>query len=83
MGRRCLAPPVPRLWWRFRPSNGTRPRRIPAHFARRRGYVRFAVAPQDCKTDYVVVEDVTSPGGSIVTHSSFVVEAGKPGVIKA
>ena len=48
-----------------------------------RGYVRCTVTPKDWKSDYVVVEDVTSPGGAITTHSSFVVEAGKPGAVKA
>jgi hypothetical protein len=31
----------------------------------------------------VVVEDVTRPGGKVLTHASFVVEAGTPGAKKA
>lgn len=45
-----------------------------------RGYVRCSVTPQLWKTDYVAVEDVTKPGGKIVTRASFAVEAGKPGL---
>jgi alkaline phosphatase D len=50
---------------------------------RQRGYVRCHVTPKDWKSDYVIVEDVTKPGGSISTKASFVVEAGKPGIQKA
>jgi hypothetical protein len=31
----------------------------------------------------VVVEDVTKPGGKVLTRTSFVVEAGKPGAKRA
>lgn len=44
-----------------------------------RGYVRCTVTPQAWRSDYVVVEDVTSPGAPAVLRSSFVVEAGRPG----
>jgi alkaline phosphatase D len=46
---------------------------------RERGYVRCIVTPASWQSDYVVVEDVTKPGGPIVTRASFVVEAGKAG----
>lgn len=47
---------------------------------RQRGYVRCEVTPQSWRSDYVVVEDITRPGGVISTAASYVVEAGKPGV---
>jgi len=50
---------------------------------RERGYVRCVVTPQHWLSDYMVVEDVTKPGGKIVTRASFTVEAGKPGATKA
>ena len=46
---------------------------------RERGYVRCRVTPGQWQSDYVVVEDVTRPGGTSVTRASFVVEAGRPG----
>lgn len=42
-----------------------------------RGYVRCTVTPQEWKTDYIGVEDVTKPGGNIVTRASFVVHSGQ------
>ncbi|MCS6976928.1 MAG: alkaline phosphatase D family protein [Gemmatales bacterium] len=48
-------------------------------FNRERGYVRCTVTPTLWTSDFVVVEDVTQPGGKITTRASFVVEAGKPG----
>lgn len=48
-------------------------------FNRERGYVRCRVTPQAWHTDFVVVEDVTQPGGNVLTRASFVVEAGSPG----
>jgi alkaline phosphatase D len=50
---------------------------------RERGYVRCTVTPDNWKSDYVVVEDITKPGGNILTRASFVVEAGLPGVKSA
>jgi alkaline phosphatase D len=50
---------------------------------RERGYVRCTVTPGEWASDYVVVEDVTKPGGKVLTRASFVVEAGKPGAKKA
>lgn len=47
-----------------------------------RGYVRCTVTPESWTSDYVAVEEVTKPGGNIVTRMSFVVEAGKPGLNK-
>jgi len=46
---------------------------------RQRGYVRCTLTPQSWTSDYRIVEDVRSPGGSVKTLKSFVVEAGKPG----
>jgi alkaline phosphatase D len=43
-----------------------------------RGYVRCKVTPERWVSDYVVVEDVTRPGGNVVNRASFVVEAGSP-----
>ena len=44
-----------------------------------RGYVRCALTPARCRTDYRVLEHVTRPGGPISTWASFVVEDGRPG----
>jgi len=44
-----------------------------------RGYVRCTVTPREWRSDYVVVEDVTQPGGKVTERASFVVEAGRPG----
>ena len=49
---------------------------------RERGYVRCTVTPETWTSDYVVVEDVTKPGGKVLTRASFVVEAGHPGAKK-
>jgi alkaline phosphatase D len=46
---------------------------------RQRGYVRCTLSPSTWRSDYVVVEDVTKPGGKVSTRASFVVEAGHPG----
>ncbi len=46
---------------------------------RERGYVRCLVTPKTWVSDYVVVEDVTQPGGHIQTRASFTVEAGQAG----
>ena len=48
-----------------------------------RGYVRCTVTSRDWTSDYVVVEDVTKPGGNSVTRTSFTVESGRPGVQKS
>ena len=44
-----------------------------------RGYVRCVVTPEKWTSDYVVVEDVESPGGAVKTRASFTVEEGRPG----
>jgi Phosphodiesterase/alkaline phosphatase D len=46
---------------------------------RQRGYVRCDITPSQWRSDYVVVDKVSEPGGKISTRASFVVEAGKPG----
>jgi alkaline phosphatase D len=46
---------------------------------RERGYVRCEVTPAAWRSDYVVVDDVTKPGGKALTRAAFVVEAGTPG----
>jgi alkaline phosphatase D len=46
---------------------------------RERGYVRCTLTPGNWRSDYVVVEDVTRPGGTVLTRASFVIEAGAPG----
>ncbi len=48
-----------------------------------RGYVRCRVTPGQWQSDYVMVDDVTKPGGAVATRASFVVESGKPGVNRA
>jgi alkaline phosphatase D len=44
-----------------------------------RGYVRCTVRPDDWRTDFVVVEKVSTPGAPAKDVASFVVEAGKAG----
>jgi alkaline phosphatase D len=46
---------------------------------RERGYVRCTVTPSTWTSDYVVVEDITKPGGNTLTRASFVIESGSPG----
>lgn len=46
---------------------------------RQRGYVRCHVTPGEWKSDYLVVDQVTEPGGIVSTRASFVVENGTPG----
>lgn len=50
---------------------------------RQRGYVRCNVSRDYWRTEYQVVEVVTKPGYPAVTKGAFVVQAGKPGAIKA
>lgn len=45
-----------------------------------RGYVRCTVTPDEWKSDYQVVENVTRPGAPLITRQSFVIENGEPGV---
>lgn len=44
-----------------------------------RGYVRCTVTDKLWTSDYVVVEDVVTPGGAVRTRASFAVEAGQAG----
>lgn len=44
-----------------------------------RGYVRCTVSPQKWTSEYMVVDDVTKPGGHVSPRAAFVVEAGTPG----
>jgi alkaline phosphatase D len=44
-----------------------------------RGYVRCVVTPDKWTSDYVVVEDVKTAGGTALTRASYTVEAGRPG----
>jgi alkaline phosphatase D len=46
---------------------------------RQRGYVRCTLTAKDWRSDYIVVPDVSVPGGVSVNKASFIVEAGKPG----
>jgi len=48
-----------------------------------RGYIRCHVSPKAWQSDYVVVSDVTQPGGKCETYKSFVVENGNPKVQSA
>ncbi len=48
-----------------------------------RGYVRCTLTPDSWRSDYRVVPVVATPGSSILTRASFVVENGKPGAVRA
>lgn len=48
-------------------------------YNRERGYVRCTLTPQTWTSDYVVVDDITRPGGNVSTRASFVIEAGQAG----
>jgi alkaline phosphatase D len=50
---------------------------------RNRGYVRCTVTPKDWRSDYVVVENITTPGSPAKVRGSFVVMEGKPGAERA
>jgi alkaline phosphatase D len=52
-------------------------------FNAQRGYVRCTVTPEAWRSDYRVIERVTTPGAPAETKASFVVEAGKPGLSSA
>jgi alkaline phosphatase D len=53
------------------------------YFNAQRGYVLCTVTPEKWQSDYRIVEKVTTPGASVETKASFVVEEGKPGAVKA
>ncbi|MBT4867841.1 MAG: alkaline phosphatase [Planctomycetaceae bacterium] len=48
-----------------------------------RGYVTCTVTPKEWRSDYEVVADVTKRNSAVKTRASFVVEAGRPGVVQA
>ena len=48
-----------------------------------RGYVRCTVTPESWTSDFLVVDDVTQPGGRVFPRASFVVQAGQPGATRA
>jgi alkaline phosphatase D len=45
-----------------------------------RGYVRCTLTQETCRADFRVLPYVTTPGAPITTRTSFVTEAGRPGV---
>ncbi|TDD44545.1 alkaline phosphatase [Nonomuraea terrae] len=47
-------------------------------FNSQRGYIRCRVAKDTMRADYVVVDKVTTPGGTASVRRSFVVESGRP-----
>ncbi|MEH2161048.1 MAG: alkaline phosphatase [Nostoc sp.] len=49
-------------------------------FNSQRGYVRCGLTSTTCKTDYLVLSNVTTPSGTISKRASFVVEDGRPGI---
>lgn len=46
---------------------------------RERGYVACELTPESWRSDYIVVDDVTKPGGNVTCRASFAIEAGRPG----
>ena len=48
-----------------------------------RGYTRHVVTPQRWQADLRAVERVSVPGAPVATRKSFVVEAGRPGLLEA
>ena len=48
----------------------------------RRGYVLVTVSEQQCRADYRIVEYVSKPHAPVMTHSSWMVENGRRGVVK-
>ena len=49
------------------------------YFNDQRGYVRCEITPEEWRTDYRVLDYVTSPGSPIRTDASFAVKEGDPG----
>ena len=68
-----------------RPGTGDALARNPhIHFFNaQRGYVRCAATPDRLVADYRIVPWVTRPGAPVETRASFVVEAGRPGLLPA
>ena len=52
-------------------------------FNGQRGYVRCSATPSRLTADYRIVPYVTRPGAPVETRASFVVEAGRPGLLPA
>jgi alkaline phosphatase D len=48
-----------------------------------RGYVRCTVTPDEWRSDFRTVADVTKPGAPVTTRASFVLEAGQAGAKRA
>ena len=48
----------------------------------RRGYVRCRVTPDEWGADYRVVPTVTQPNAGVETPTRWVVEHGRPGVMR-
>jgi alkaline phosphatase D len=48
-----------------------------------RGYVLCDVTPDDWRSDYRVVDQVTKPGGKTYSRAKFVVESGNPRINEA
>jgi alkaline phosphatase D len=48
-----------------------------------RGYTRHTVTPQQWQADFRVLPRISTPGDSAITRKSFVVEAGRPGLLNA
>jgi alkaline phosphatase D len=48
-------------------------------FNDQRGYTRCTVTPESWRTDFQIVEKVTTPGAPVKTRASFVIENGKGG----
>lgn len=48
-----------------------------------RGYIRCEVTPDAWRSDYMVVDKVSEPGGETTVRASFVVESGNPRVLEA
>jgi alkaline phosphatase D len=46
---------------------------------RQSGYVRCSVTPKEWRSDFQVVENLSTPGGAAMSAGTFVVEAGRPG----
>jgi alkaline phosphatase D len=52
-------------------------------FNGQRGYVRCNLTSRRWQTDFCVVSAVTVPDGALSTRATFIVEAGKPGAVRA
>jgi alkaline phosphatase D len=51
-------------------------------YNQQRGYVRCTVTPASWRSDYLVVDKVTTPGGAVTKTASYQVESGRPGAEK-